>query len=433
MRLRIEIFILAVTLIYMVTTPAAAELVAGAGRASITPDLRELPTPLGGYGARGGAPASGVHDDVHARALVLRSGDSKPVALVSLELCFATERLEQEILARLPEGMFDEATLFLSATHSHTSPDPMCMNVRNPVRLRQVGIYDQRLVDFTAQRTADAIMQAFDSLAPAQLTVAQRQVDLNMNRRREEQTDQEMIVLELRRPDSPRAIAVVVNYAAHPTIYSAAMMQISGDWPGEVSRRVEAAMGGESVCIVVNGALGDAAPKGSYVDPPAKRVEQYGGAVAEVVQSMRQAAEMIDRPIAVRAWSQPVNAPPRTLPQAAVQTWGLPKPLLEYLLNQLMPPVVTMSYLELGPVTFIGFPGEPSTPIGLEAKGIAREKGVTIPAIAAPVGDWVGYILTPQQYSAGGYEASASFYGLSLAEALLEQIRADENLGQKSH
>ena len=58
----------------LVSGGASAELRAGVATVSITPLEAGIPTPLGGYGARDGKPAVGVHDTLNAKALVLESG-----------------------------------------------------------------------------------------------------------------------------------------------------------------------------------------------------------------------------------------------------------------------------------------------------------------------------------------------------------------------
>ena len=52
---------------------------AGVGVRDYTPDPTELRVPLGGYGARGKKPATGVHDPVFVKALALRDGENLAV------------------------------------------------------------------------------------------------------------------------------------------------------------------------------------------------------------------------------------------------------------------------------------------------------------------------------------------------------------------
>src|SRR5581483_8305083 len=60
---------------------AQAKLLAGTGKADITPPIG---TPLAGYGGRLGRPSTGVHDPTEARALIIDNGAEK-IAFVSVD------------------------------------------------------------------------------------------------------------------------------------------------------------------------------------------------------------------------------------------------------------------------------------------------------------------------------------------------------------
>src|SRR3954468_4703555 len=64
-------------------SPAPApEFLAGVAAVDITPSRN---VPLGGYGGRKGAPMTGVHDAIHAKALWLETPDAK-VCIVTTDL-----------------------------------------------------------------------------------------------------------------------------------------------------------------------------------------------------------------------------------------------------------------------------------------------------------------------------------------------------------
>ena len=110
--------------------PASAELRAGAAKGSITPDVAAHKVPLGGYAARRGAAATGVHDPVFARALVLSEANVK-VGIVSVDLCFLPANVKAEVVARVAAAGvtgLDSEHLLIAATHTHTAPDPLAMH-----------------------------------------------------------------------------------------------------------------------------------------------------------------------------------------------------------------------------------------------------------------------------------------------------------------
>lgn len=81
------------------------------------------------------------------------------------------------------------------------------------------------------------------------------------------------------------------------------------------------------------------------------------------------------------------------------------------LVDRILPDRPHVTLLRLGPVLFIGFPGEPTAEIGLAAAARARGAGVAFPAVVALTNEWVGYLISERQYRAGKYEAAMSFYG----------------------
>src|SRR5262245_5745025 len=95
-------FSIACCLLFLVFPgPAHAEpLHVGAATIDITPPIGY---PLWGYAARRDQPSTGVHDPLHARALVLAVGKSK-LAIVSLDLGRAPTR---QSMARIRQQVSD--------------------------------------------------------------------------------------------------------------------------------------------------------------------------------------------------------------------------------------------------------------------------------------------------------------------------------------
>src|SRR5580658_2078007 len=78
---------------------AASALSAGVARVDITPPL-EMKASLGGYGERMSRPATGVHDRIWAKALVLRQGDKRFV-LVTADMLALPPGFKEAVLERL--------------------------------------------------------------------------------------------------------------------------------------------------------------------------------------------------------------------------------------------------------------------------------------------------------------------------------------------
>jgi hypothetical protein len=408
---------------------AQAQLRAGVAKVNITPDVQAMQVPLGGYTARKAVPATGVHDPVYARALVLSNGETK-VGIVSVDLCFLPADIRAEVLKRVQaSGMpgWDAAHLFLAATHSHTAPDPLAMHRGNTFSMKGWPRFDARLLTFTADRIAEAIVTADKRQTSARMGSAVTPAKgWNRNRRGETTTDPDLTLLKITHDDG-RPLAVVVVFAAHPTLYDDKMLAISADWPGAMEQEVEKSWNsGEAVCLFLNGAEGDASPDGMAGQTPEEKIADYGANLAKIVTRLLKVADAkSDVPLA--AWTQPVNLPPRK-PNAlfllAAAQFGASVQQAKQLVNGLMPEQTQLSFVRVGDLLLMGFPCEPTGELGLEAKAAARKAGFGTPAVVALVNDWLAYALTPEQYRAGKYEAGMSFYGDQLGPILLVALEA---------
>ncbi|HEV2472059.1 MAG TPA: neutral/alkaline non-lysosomal ceramidase N-terminal domain-containing protein [Chthonomonadales bacterium] len=412
-----------------VQSACGATVLAGAGRADITPDLQQLSTPLGGYAARRAKPAVAVHDRIYARALILSDGRTKE-ALVSVDLCFVPGCL-QAMTARLAASRgvsgLDAGCLFLVATHSHTSPDPLAMDSSNRFHRAGWSSYEPRLLRFTAGRIADAIACADRNLAPVKLYAASGDIEgLNRNRRGAGVVDRAMHVLRVMRPNGG-TLAVVIDFAAHPTIYGADMLSISADWPGAMCADIESALNSNSTCLFFNGAEGDAEPAGEQGATASDRVANYAQRISDqALKLLRRAKPLETRRTTIRMWRLPILLParqPNGMFLLAAAQFGATILQAKQIVNDLMPVSARIAFLQIGPILLLGFPCEPSGELGLEAEQIAVKAGFDMPVVCALTNDWLAYALTAEQYRAGNYEAMMSFYGPGLGNAVLAAVR----------
>lgn len=137
--------------------PPAKLFRAGAAKSNITP-------PIGGeiIGGFLPVPSKHIHDDLHARCLVLDDGE-KRIALVVCDLLGVQRLLSDEArrLITAQTGIPREHVL-ISATHTHSATSALGQD-----RLR----YEQTLDDyqkFVAQRIADGVQRAVNTLRPAE-------------------------------------------------------------------------------------------------------------------------------------------------------------------------------------------------------------------------------------------------------------------------
>ena len=140
----------------VVTASAQKTLMGGVAKSDITPPIG---TPLAGYGARRGAPSTGVHDPTEARALILDNGVEK-IALVSVDHLGFDHGMVERIRAIAAEATHILPDhIFVMSSHTHSGGGafmemlPLLANVL-------AGKFDPKVRALYEQRTADAIIAA---------------------------------------------------------------------------------------------------------------------------------------------------------------------------------------------------------------------------------------------------------------------------------
>lgn len=147
----------------------ALALQAGAGRSDVTP-----PTGLYTMGyVRSDAVARGQHTRLYARAIVLEQ-DGRKLALVATDLGFTPGGLLVEVAKRLKARGFDERSIVISASHTHSGPggfSPFPSDNFVPPTTGTPTTFnvatDRQLYGFLIDRVELAIQRADDDRGPS--------------------------------------------------------------------------------------------------------------------------------------------------------------------------------------------------------------------------------------------------------------------------
>ena len=408
----------------------------GRGRSPIAPDPQAHPVPLGGYGDREGRPAAGLRDPIEARALWLTLGD-QPVVLVSCDLCFFPVGLKGRILAALAreDVALAPAQLLLVATHTHAGPEPMAMHAGNTFGNPRLGVRDEVLERAVVRGVVDAVRQA-RAIAPAEVSLVRVSAQgLIANRRGGACRSEEGWLLRFRRP-AGEPLAVVWGWAAHPTLLGPDAMELSAGWPGAVSRHLERAMGragGGALALFVNGAQGDQRPQGAVGQDGWERVNDYAAKVWDRLRPALDAGQGAGAgpwdstpALTVRhGWIElPERRPHPDFLAVAGEEYGVAPAVTTAMIGALFPGRCQLGWYRIGELGLVAVCGEALCAVGRELCAAAPAQGVRLTAIAGLANEYIGYVLPAAEYDAGGYEATASFYGPDLASVLTEGLRA---------
>ena len=405
----------------LTASPGFAALRAGVATVSITPLEENISTQLGGYGDRAGKPAEGIHDTIHAKALVFENKGVKS-ALVTVDTCSVPLCVIEESLAKAAiEGLSVDRTL-VSASHTHAGLEGFALDRRNIAGNPHIGIFSEEMLNFVTGRIAQALTEANAALQPVKAGAGRTKIEgMNRNRRDDEFVDKELTLLRLDRTDGTPYV-VLVNFTAHETIMSPDEMFISAGWPGMMQRTVEAALGEGVTCMYTNGAEGDISPAGRQGGSNWERAENFGQRVGLRATALARSIEGTEvDAFAVRSlW---VQLPPRQAAPEFVMIAGSEYHITEEQLQQLLPTMfpdkAPLYALRVNDFAMLTLPGEPICKIGLAVKKQLADGGITYPCVAGLTTDYIGYILTPEEYRESGYEVTASFYGETLGDIML--------------
>jgi hypothetical protein len=211
--------------------------------------------------------ASGTLDPLFARVLVLQAGDRR-LALVTLDL---GRTFNEAWLERLRAAVRDDSrvdAVIVAASHTHSGPNILDVYPDG----RPPPWEDEAL-----EKVTRAVHQAAAALEPARIGTGygnafigynRRQVDpaghVTMRWRNPEKVangpvDSTVGVIRVDRGDGT-PIAILVNYACHPTVLGSDNLRYSADFIGPMAATIAASFGGKPVCFFLQGAAGDINP-----------------------------------------------------------------------------------------------------------------------------------------------------------------------------
>jgi len=228
--------------------PAQAPFEAGAARVDITPPVG---LPMWGYGARKDVPCQGTLDPLTATGVVLRAGDER-LAIVGLDLGRSPAR---ETLRKIRAAVKEQTgieRILLVGSHTHHGP---CLELEKETL--ELHRKSAEYIGALAGKLVECIASANKALRPARIAAGHTDVDLNRNRHSKlepKPVDRRLTVVRLEGTDG-KPIALLVNFAAHPTTREAILLKWSADFPAGVRSRVEKDLGG--LCVYLQGACGD--------------------------------------------------------------------------------------------------------------------------------------------------------------------------------
>jgi neutral ceramidase len=403
--------------------PDSGALSAGFGRAKLSPPLwgegaavGQVPfraVPLAGYGARRGRPATGVHDEVEAKAVALRVA-GRTVVFVGVDALIVPPHVVEQVMRGLGSAPgLTRAQVYFGATHTHAGLGGWA---EGPVGEAFAGPYVPGAAEWFAGQITAAVRSALADLRPA---------SLGQGRVAAPEFVRNRLVGELGRVDADFSYAVVRqeggrtgvlgSYAAHATVLGSDVMEFSGDYPGHWQRTIEAATGG--VAVFLAGAVGSHGPAAGGKGHAG--AERMGRALAERVLERLPATALAGN-VTLGVAAVDVVLPPL---QVRV-TDGLR--LRPWLASRLLPwnGPAPVQAVRINDAVWLSTPCDFSGELALGVKEFLRGRGAEA-VVTSFNGGYIGYVVSPRYYHLDSYETRRmSFFGPGVPDYLDDTLRA---------
>ncbi len=217
---------------------------------------------LAGFG--NDRPATGMHDDLWARTLVLEYGD-KRIAIVSLDLIGYSQD-SGDFGLQHAKALLDPALgiqeVLLTCTHNHEGPDTIGLWGASQ---QSDGKYRDYL-EFVDRQIAKAVGLAASNLVPVRMKLGATtpkqspslaDLQTRTGGRPPQFFDQELRVMQFLASDgshSKKVVATLVNWNTHPESMEDKNTILTSDFPGALRDALEKEYGG--VAVYVSGDLG---------------------------------------------------------------------------------------------------------------------------------------------------------------------------------
>jgi hypothetical protein len=281
--------------------PPALE--AGFGSADITPKVGgDKPVYLAGFGKN--RKATGVHDPLMARAIVLRAGNEK-IALVSVDVVGLFLDSVERVRAKLPGFTY----VLVSSTHNHEGPDTMGLWGASPfvsgIDAEYLASVEAKIVQ--AVKDADGSRKTVEAkygtvTAPELLHDSRPPIILH----------DDLVTLAFHEPGKEQPVGLVVQWNCHPETLDSKNTLVSADFVGYTVAALQkkhgcpvvyltGTVGGlmTSLHVPVRDAEGKELKDGTY-----EKTERYGVLLAEAADKAIKAGQPLTlSPLRVRSES----------------------------------------------------------------------------------------------------------------------------------
>jgi hypothetical protein len=370
-------------------------------------------------------PSEGIHSPIRAKSMVLKRGE-RYLVFISLDTIGLEDAFLKDIAKGLKKYGIEEKDILATATHTHGGPGTLSR--RLPLELVAVDFFKRKNYDHILSKVLQNVEEALSNLEPAMLyktSALIEDVQKNKFRKKEENHfDNKASFLVAKSLRNNQWLGGIVNFAIHGGTMPIEILHYSSDINGAIEKELEkllAVKNGMSekapVFLFMNGAEGDVGSKGdrgvAIIDELAKL---FIAQSAPALNNLRP----VSPEFFITKKKVYLGLPGKGLGKCAD---GMFKQLPGHIKVNIWPYLPSYSFISLaqvGDITILSWPGEPSTQLGYNLKELARLKGATDPWIFALANDYATYFTTKDEFYEGEYDSCSSFYDYKGGQRILK-------------
>lgn len=368
------------------------------------------------------SPDEGIHDGVRVKTLVLEVQSTPPqrIAFIALDVIGASANVALEVASRMGgTGLTRENMIFLG---SHTHSGPGAASDKIFWQIAAVDRLHSEVFNHLVGAIVDSLTASLARLEPARVGTGVGYAPLISENRRHDgaPVDARVGVIKVEATGDGSPLAVLFNFAVHGTCLGGSNMLVSADNMGYAERYLEAEIPGV-VALFANAAEADVKPaQGGFAG--AEYVgESLGVEVADIWgwtdTDPEATLEIVSSLETLPPLSFNVAACDDTL-QSLLGTFLIGAP------DELAETEELFVAVRLNDTAMITIPGEALTEIGFTIQDAIEVQGFDPVLILGLANGYMGYILTPDEYDLGGYEACGTLHGRNTGDFVTDRAIA---------
>jgi neutral ceramidase len=352
--------------------------------------------PLAGYGKRKGIHFESVHDSIFVRSVSVQSGN-KNIFFVSADLLFIPPRVVEALKPKLKSKSISLDDVHFSATHSHSSIGGWESTLTGELF---GGKFDPKIVEMLADKFFQAILKSKADLSGGKIYYGEVIDDADIRYRlniADGIRDTEIRSLTFEKETKEKAY--IVTYAAHNTVLSDKIHQLSRDYSGVLVDSLQPDFG-----MYMAGAV---ASMGPVESGDTEFEESYNLAVSVLKHFRERKDTLLANSIVSALIKLPMPEPSfRLTKHMALRPWVFKRLFGDY------PTFIKVT--RIGNTLILGMPADFSGEIMVELDAYAKKKGLDL-IVTSFNGGYIGYITPDKIYDSGTYETlTMSWFGYQM-------------------